>query len=118
MLSWRELFPLLSLLLINAKLFTPTLGKSPKIKVELLITLKTRPTPDNIDCPSKTSTVSSSKRPWSDGVTTLKLLLDWRVTAFGVNLTDVLYTQDPKLASSELLLIPNVPTLTVSPLLK
>ena len=89
-LSWRELFPLFNLLLIKAKLFTPTPGKSPKTNDELLITLKIRPTATKVDCPSKTSIASSSKNPWSDRVVMLKLLLDCLITVFGVNLTDVL----------------------------
>ena len=60
------------------------------MNVELLITLKTRPTPISVDCPSKTSIVSSSNNPWADRVTILKLLLDCLTTVFGVNFTDVL----------------------------
>ena len=89
-LSWRELLPLFNLLRIKAKLFSATPGKSPNINVELLMTLKTRPTATKVDCPSKTSIASSSKNPWSDKVVILKLLLDCLVTVFGVNFTDVL----------------------------
>ena len=63
MLSCKELFPLLSLLRINPKLFSAMPGRSPNIKVELLTTLRTRPTATKVDCPSKTSIVSSSKNP-------------------------------------------------------
>ena len=75
---------------MNAKLFSATLGKSTTINVELLITLKTRPTATKVDWPSKTSIASSSKNPWSERVLIVKLLLDWRTTVFGVNLTEVL----------------------------
>ena len=75
---------------MDAILNSPMPGKSPKINVELLITLKTRPTPNKIFWPSKTSTASSSKNPWSDNVVILKLLLDCLVIVFGVNFTDVL----------------------------
>ena len=75
---------------MKAMLNSPTPGKSPKTNDELLTTLKTRPTATKLDCPSKTSIVSSSKNPWSDRVVMLKLLLDCLTTVFGVNLTDVL----------------------------
>ena len=71
-------------------MFIPTPGKSPNTNVELLMTLKTRPTPIRVDWPSKTSTASSSKNPWAERVTILKLLLDCRVIVFGVNFTEEL----------------------------
>ena len=51
-------------------------GKSPNMKVELLIVLKTRPIPITFEFASKTSTESSSNSLCSDSVTILKLLDD------------------------------------------
>ena len=62
-------------------------GKSPNINVDPPMTVKTRPTATRVDCPSRTSIVSSSKNPLSERVVIVKLLTDCLTTVFGVNFT-------------------------------
>ena len=86
------------------------------IKVLLPVTLVTLPVPTTSESLFKASIKSSSIKPWSEVVSTLKVLVAIFVIFLGVCLTAVLWIQELK-CWSEPLFTPKVPTLILSPLL-